>query len=794
MTVVESELERLEATVTEHLVDEDGQLERNLDDATVADEGGGGEPESESSPLRLAIAVGLCTVGTAVMAGGVFLGASPRIYAGIAGTAGVGLAVFASRLRKPGLANVVVVAGLFAIGLIAVVPSGLGNLGSLQSVVSAAVKNGNVTRPPVEFSVGWHAIIAWMLGVTGFTAAWVALAVRRPAIGIMIPLPVAAICGVSVPAGAQVPSGIAVLVLFAAALGILSSARAFRGDEERPPIGYELRKAGRGLLFIAVITAAMVGLAQTHVLFPKPVIDPTKQPQKPRVAPLDPAKDRVLFVADPPTGPFRTGSLDVFDGTFFRLPAFTDSRLKIVGKSGIVNDKLPTGSAATIRIGELSGAVLPTLPNTVGVVARANLAYDARNGNIRFSQGGATPGFIYQVAAAPLPKISDLRSDADPLPPDVSQFVEVPPPPPAVVDLLAQARAKATNKWDQYQFLYDQIINTVTADGTGAANSPVPPARVQDLLAGSKKGSPYEIVATEALVARWAGIPSRVAFGYDTVQNHCDLPDSTSANCHKVDNKFEFHPNDGATFVEIYFPHFEWLPINIPPKKSQPSLGSNPANQKVDPTIVPSDDIGVQVFLPTLVKAPSVLGRQIIAAFGIALPFALLGLLGYTLFPALRKSVVRSRRRADARASGPRARIALAYAEWRDWAADMGYAHPSDTPLAYLDRFVEDDEHTEFAWLVTRSMWGDLQSHIDDGMAVNAEELSRALRLRLGAAHPATLRIIALLSRVSVRSPYGDDVAHGAPQRTAAKPVSTGAGSVPLSVPDLEVGDAFVTS
>lgn len=774
MSVVDADLAALEEKVTDHLAEEGGHLESDLDAAAAASEDG--EPELEGSPLRLAIAVALCTTGAAVMAGGVFLGASPRVYATIAGLAGVGLAVVAGRIRKPGLANAVVVGGLFVIGLLAVVPSGLGNVGALRSLVSEAVKNGDVTRPPVQFSVGWQAIVAWMLATTGFVAAWVALTLRKPAIGILIPLPVAAICGVSVPKNAQVVSGIVVLVVFAAALGILSSARSFRTDDERPPLGYELRRAGRGLLFIAVITAALVGLAQTHVLFPKPVIDPTKQPQKPRVAPLDPAKDRVLFTADPSTGPFRTGSLDVFDGAYFRLPAFTDSRLKVVGRSGVVNDRLPTGSAATIRIQGLSGAVLPTLPNTVGVVAKANLAFDARNGNIRFTQGGATAGFTYQVAAAPLPKVTELRADADPLPSDVTQFTQVPPPPPAVVDLISQARAKATDKWDQYQFLYDQIISTVTADGTGAANAPIPPSRVQDLLAGSKKGSPYEIVATEALVARWAGIPSRVAFGYDTVQNHCNLPDSNSTNCHQVDNKFEFHPNDGATFVEVYFPRFEWLPINIPPKKSQPSVGSNPANQKVDPTIVPSDDIGVQLFVPTVVRPASVVAKQVAAIVGLLLPLVLLALLAYYLYPALRKTVARGRRRSEARELGARARVALAYSEWRDYAADMGYAYPSDTPLAFLDRFVDDSEHTELAWLVTRAMWGDLQGEIDDQMAGNAEELSRALRLRLGAAHPATLRLIALFSRVSVKHPYARDLVTPVP---GPQPKENGLAPVP---------------
>lgn len=105
-------------------------------------------------------------------------------------------------------------------------------------------------------------------------------------------------------------------------------------------------------------------------------------------------------------------------------------------------------------------------------------------------------------------------------------------------------------------------------------------------------------------------------------------------------------------------------------------------------------------------------------------------------------------------AGGPRARIALAYGEWRDLATDYGYGHHTDTPLQYLRWFGRDDEHFELAWLVTRAMWGDLRDHVDDVDAANAEELSRALRRRLAMAHTPLLRAIAALSRLSLRDPY----------------------------------------
>jgi hypothetical protein len=76
----------------------------------------------------------------------------------------------------------------------------------------------------------------------------------------------------------------------------------------------------------------------------------------------------------------------------------------------------------------------------------------------------------------------------------------------------------------------------------------------------------------------------------------------------------------------------------------------------------------------------------------------------------------------------------------------------------FLDRFVEDPDHTEFAWLVTRTMWGDLQDSITPDLVVSAEELSRSLRRRLAQAHPSTVRFVALVSRLSLKDPYAPDL------------------------------------
>ena len=150
------------------------------------------------------------------------------------------------------------------------------------------------------------------------------------------------------------------------------------GADEKLPAGYEVRRALRALPLLAVVTGGLYLLAQTDFLFPKPAINPAEQPQKPKTVPLSQVEDRVLFsVESQLSGPWRVGSLDVYDGKDWRLPAFSESRLADVPRDGVVNKDLSPGVRATFTIAGLGGTVLPGLPNTVGIVAEGpKLAYD----------------------------------------------------------------------------------------------------------------------------------------------------------------------------------------------------------------------------------------------------------------------------------------------------------------------------------------------------------------------------------------------------------------------------------
>jgi len=258
--------------------------------------------------------------------------------------------------------------------------------------------------------------------------------------------------------------------------------------------------------------------------------------------------------------------------------------------------------------------------------------------------------------------------------------------------------------------------------------------------------SPYEIVAIQALLARWVGIPSRIGYGFRVDPNAPEF----------VDGAYQLRPKDGVAFPEVYFPGFEWLPVIGNPKNAKPTLTASNLQQN-NPNVNPSNDISVQLFLPVIVPPGSTFLAQLRQDLLVALPIVAALLLIYALWPAVRKYRHRVRSRRAAIAAGPRARIALAYAEFRDLATDFGFGYRTDTPLLFLQRVAPDPEHAELAWLVTRALWGDLQDHLTVDAALRAEELSRSLRRRLAGAQPATLRLVAVLSRLSLRDPYAPE-------------------------------------
>ena len=706
------------------------------------------EAEEAVGPvLRPAIAAALTSIAAAVLVGGMFVGVVPRVLTIIGALLGVGAAAWAARQpnRTTGT-QVVAVGAVVAGGIIALLVHDTGSVGRLPDLVGDAVASGKLRRPPAPFEAGWRPLVVWLLGATGFGATWVATVLRRPGPGILVPLPLVAFAATGQPDYAEVASGVIVFGLFLAALAVMF--RAGGSDDERMPVSFEIRRAMRAAPLVVVLIVALLLLSQTDALFPEPLYDPAQQAQLPKTQPLSEVEDRVLFTAVSRnfTGPWRLGGLDVYDGESWRLPPFAQSRLIDLPKDGIIDPSLPPGVKVEITVAGLDGTVLPLPSRPIGLVfVGPQLVVDPRTATVRVEAGQVRRSFKYDVAAAALPTIDQLKGSGLSTDADILAFTEVPPPPDSIRGLLAEA--PTTSAWEKLDFLRRRLLDTVTAEGAGLP-SPIKPSKVDDLLFGSKKGTPFEIVAAQALLARWAGVPARIGFGFDGGTRKGD--------------QLEIRPVHGSSWLEVHFAGQGWFPITGTPKKAKASLGAKDPKQQQQ--IIPSDEIAVPIFVPVRIDPESPL-RDTVQRYVLAgLAVLLVALIAYWLWPLGVKARARNRRRKWARAVGGQARIATAYAEFRDTATDLGVGNPEDTPMAFLERVAEDEEHTELAWLVTRTIWGDLRYDVSEDEVVIAEELSRSLRNRLQRAQPSTIRVLAALSRLSLRRPYAPELARAARQ------------------------------
>lgn len=736
------DLTELEHALAEKLESEGGHLREDLDLASQTAE----EPlaeELEGSAIRLAIAVAFPVLSAGVLVGGIFIGWQGRVYAAVAGLLGIGLALVLRKQAKPSVIALATAGGLLGIGLLCVLPAGPDQVFKLQSLVAAAASDGKVLRPPVPLDAGWQAVIGWLMASLGFAATWLALVVRKQSLAVLLPLPMAGFAAISVPKEQQIGSAIAALLLFAIGLGVLSTSAETDEHGNPYPWSFQLRRIARSLPFILVVGLAMFGLSKASFLFPSTVIDPTTQPQKPKTVPLSAVPDRVLFSVSETTltGPWRMGSLDVYDGTDWRLPPVADTTTKKIPDDGVVDDTLEPRTRATFTVAGLTGTTLPGLPNAVGVIANGpRLVFDNRSDAFKTAQGQVVAGLSYTIAAAGLPNESQLRSAVPVLPDEVKPFTEIGTPPLAVAELIAKAPTRS--KWDQFNYLRTWVLDNVVATGQGTPVS-VPKERLEDMIGGKREGSPYEIVAAQAMLARYVGVPSRMGYGYDGGQ--------------RENGVIEVRPRNGALWVEVYFNNYGWVPVIGTPRQAKASLGDD-AEKQSNPNVLPSKDILVKLFLPYVTPGESLLLKRIQVGLLVVGGLVLLGFLTVMLWPIARKARRRAQLRDWARSEGPLSRIAVAYSELRDDAADFGYHYPADTPLAFTKRFVPDAEHDELAWLVTRTLWGDLREQVTEQMALTVEQLSASMRKRLSAGQPGTVRFVALISRTSLQTPFAPDL------------------------------------
>lgn len=687
-----------------------------------------------SELARPVIASALTALAAGLMTGGIFGTWGARVFSAAAVGWGAAWAVGAVLTRRSVLVQTMFLPATAVASAVALAPDGTPS--RLGALVRDAVSAGRVLRPPVPFDPGWRPLLFFLLALVGFAVVWVAVAMAKPRIALLIPLPVLGLTAVSQPAEGELAAALIAFLPLLLALAVLFGGE--RGAFTELSSAFELKRTLRGLLLLVPVLAVLFALNSTSLLFPKPIYNPSEKPQKPKPIPLGAVRDRVLFEVDGPiTGPWRTGVLDVYDGRAWRLPPFDAGRFEDVPADGVVDDTRTAEVSVAFTVRDLGAAsALPGLAAPVRIERPSDvpLVFDMRTDLFRVPRGRVPKGIAYEISAPAYPKPDDLRRSVPPAEIE-AHFLDGPAPPGSVRKLLENA---SPNAWSRFEKLRGALNDVVVASGAGVPTD-VPPSKVEDLLTGSHEGTPFEIVAAEALLARWSGVPSRIGFGFDGGQKEKDV--------------VTVRPRNASNWLEVSFEGFGWVPLVSTPPRAKATLESDP-NSRFDPTIQPSEDIAVELILPVEVEDIRLLYERIREGIVRALPFVAAAVSMYVGAPAVRRAWRRRKRRAWALHQGPRERIAVEYAEFRDLASDLGTGHPVDTALEFCDRVAPDDEHEELAWLVTRVLYGDLTESATEEDVEAAERMSASLRRRMFRAQPPTARVLAVLSRASLREPF----------------------------------------
>jgi transglutaminase-like putative cysteine protease len=639
---------------------------------------------------------------------------------------------------------------------------------SLPRLVLDAVRGGGLSNPPIPFDPGWRFLLLVLFAIVAAGACSLGVSLARPKLALALPLPVALGASLLQPSGSELLASAVAIVLLVAALAVAYGAEL--ANDGVSGGSFEVRRLVRGATLLLVVVAVLFGVAQTDFLFPDTNKDEVIPPMKPPTPPPEP--DRELFqVRSDQKGPWRVGVLDVYQDNAFLLPSVDPKRVTKVPSTGVLVP--PTGPTytATFHIKSVRGQTLIVPANATAVKGVGQkMTYDPRTQLARLVETSLPREFEYTVEAPISAESSVLNSAPDPNPAIASEFTAMPPAPPKVLELLARADEATKTRFDRLQLVRQALYKSVVAAGGGTPVD-VPPARVDELLAGGE-ASPYEITAAEVMLARWAGIPARIGFGF--------------YGGDPIDGGTSFRPRHGAAWLEAYFEGAGWIPIVGTPPKAKPSLSND--QKKQDPTVVPTDELALAVIVPVRLQNVRLIYEVIryYASLGVPIVLALvLLLIGY---PGLFKVARTRKRRAWAAERGPVPRVVVAYAELRDRLYDLNIGDPRHSPLELLADVEPDDEHAELAWLVTRGLWGDLRRDLRLEDVEAAERMARSVQRRVDRAQSGLNRALAWSSRVSLRDPWSDEIPNTWRARTPRTKVqrgATGRGRLRLRLPRL---------
>jgi hypothetical protein len=430
--------------------------------------------------------------------------------------------------------------------------------------------------------------------------------------------------------------------------------------------------------------------------------------------------------------------------------------------------KINAGVVSETRLNGQNAAVLPVPYPALGVAVPTG-AWQARLGDLMvYSTNTQVGGLGYQVLSLDPTPTSQALADAGPAPAAIaSDYLLVPSSYKSLNSLAQSITAESTTAIDKAQ-----AIQTWLSSGAFTYTLKAPPitsaAGLVTFLDSTRRGYCQQFAVAMAVLARLAGIPSRVVVGY-------------TSGTRQKDGSWLVMTHDAHEWPELYFAGSGWLRFEptpggrdgqgtaiAPAYSKAPASTSNPgsaitAPNGSGPSATPSAaklPPGSRLGLPPIGEGG--LGGTIPGKSGGLTPWQIFGLVIAGLLavaviaPSAARLAIRRRRWGRARRGGD---AALAHAAWRELQDDLidyqaGYA-PSESPRAIstrvgtdrplsvasteaLSRITLAEERAQYA--ASPVPGGHLRTDSAQVRRALAATTSRAWRLRARVLPPSVLR------------------------------------------------------
>ncbi len=566
-------------------------------------------------------------------------------------------------------------------------------------------------RAPAPVSNGFVASSAAAIWALVFVADWAAFRVSAtfeallPATTLFVFA--AALGGPGSPIASAALFGSAVLV-FVLLHRTANQERTSRWAGERRVQGrWSLLGTGTGLIALAVVAGAVVGpqlpgagadalLAWRDFnrkpparIVPSPLVDlRTKWLDQPEVELFTVHSDHPSY--------WRLTSLDRFDGELWRQSYSTttaDGDLPRVSDDATQT----TQSHQTFEIAALASVWLPAAYRPVAIDSGEDQPadYDRESSTLMVDRDVAdSDGFTYDVTSE-LPQWTgdELRNASPDIPDDVqARYLDLPRLPENVGQLAHRLTDPQTTEWDKAlaiqnylrgpDFKYNQQV------GPGQSTN-----ALESFLFDTKEGYCEQFAGSFAVLARLAGIPSRVAVGFTW-----GVQDPNSPTTYRV------RAEHAHAWPEIYVGQYGWVPLEPTPGRGPPgatgflnideaqggdTAGVTPTAPRTPANDTPAntgnvgrtDDLNIDRNLTDTGGAGDNGGDSPIPAVvaTTARP-VLAGLVGYLIVVPLAIAIQRLVRRR--RAATPAARLRLGWQDATEYASHAGVALPTSLTMS----------------------------------------------------------------------------------------------------------------